>query len=124
MSDEDDITRVAPKWLQEQIQPEWTAYNVHLTKTCDKEHPRLITQVETTAATKHDSKVTKTNQDDLAGRELLPKTQIVDEGYMETDLLVNGQKNGVDLVGPMPRSKSWQDRTVVKPRPSTGGQEA
>jgi transposase len=89
---------------------EWTGYKVHLTETCDKAHPRLITQVETTVATKHDSKVTKTIQDDLAERELLPETQIVDEGYMETDLLVNSQKKGVDLFGPMPSSKSWQDR--------------
>ena len=29
---------------------------------------------------------------------------------METDLLVESQKRGVDLVGPIPSSKSWQDR--------------
>jgi transposase len=90
---------------------EWTGYQVHLTETCDKEHPRLITQVETTVATKHDSKVTEIIQDDLATRDLLPKTQMVDQGYMEADLLVNSQKKGVDLLGPVPSSKSWQDRT-------------
>jgi transposase len=90
---------------------EWTGYQVHLTETCDKEHPRLITQVETTEATRHDSKVTAVIQDDLAARNLLPETQMVDEGYVETDLLVTSQKKGVDLLGPVPSSKSWQDRT-------------
>ncbi len=90
---------------------EWTGYQVHLTETCDKEHPRLITQVETTEATKHDSKVTEKIQDDLATKELLPDMHLVDEGYTETDLLVSSQKRGVDLVGPLPSSKSWQDKT-------------
>jgi transposase len=89
---------------------EWTGYNVHLTETCATEHPRLITQVETTVATTHDVKVTETIQDDLAARELAPETQLIDMGYVEADLLVSSQKKGIDLVGPVPSSKSWQDR--------------
>lgn len=89
---------------------EWTGYKVHLTETCAKEQPRLITHVETTAATRHDCKVTETVQDDLAERGLLAETHLVDEGYMEIDLLVASQKRGVDLVGPVPSSKSWQSR--------------
>jgi transposase len=89
---------------------EWTGYLVHLTETCQKEQPRLITQVETTVASVHDSKVTATIHDDLADRELLPETHLVDEGYMEADLLVGSQKRGIDLVGPVPSSKSWQSR--------------
>jgi transposase len=68
---------------------EWTGYMVHLTETCQKEQPRLITQVETIAASVHDSKVTTAIHDDLADRELLPETHLVDEGYMEVDLLVD-----------------------------------
>jgi len=90
---------------------EWIGYKVHLTETCDAEEPRLITQVETTPATTHDVKVTQTVQDDLEERDLLPQTHIVDEGYMETDLLVSSQKRGIDLVGPVPSHKSWQSRT-------------
>ena len=33
---------------------------------------------------------------------------LVDQGYLETDLLVSSQERGVDLLGPMPSSKSWQ----------------
>jgi transposase len=90
---------------------EWTGYQVHLTETCAKEHPRLITQVETTVATKHDSKVTETIQDDLAARGLLPEIHMVDQGYLEADLLISSQKKGIDLLGPVPSSKSWQDKT-------------
>lgn len=89
---------------------EWTGYKVHWTETCQEEHPRLITQVETTPATTHDVKVTEKIQEDLAKRDLLPETQLVDEGYMEADLLVSSQAKGVDLHGPVPSSKSWQDR--------------
>ena len=90
---------------------EWTGYKVHLTETCEAEHPRLITQVDTTPATTPDVNCTDTIQDDLTARDLLPDTHLVDEGYMETDLLVKSQKKGVDLVGPVPSHKSWQSRT-------------
>jgi len=89
---------------------EWTGYKVHLTETCQEGHPHLITQVETTPATVHDVKVTEKIQDDLQDRGLLPEIQLVDEGYMEVDLLVSSQERGVDLLGPVPSSKSWQDR--------------
>lgn len=88
----------------------WRGYQVHLTETCVKAHPRLITEVETTPATTHDCKVTQTIQDELAERGLSPETHLVDEGYMETDLLVNSQKEGIDLVSPVPSGRSWQSR--------------
>ena len=90
---------------------EWTGYKVHFTETCQAEYPRLITHVETTPATVHDVKVTTKIQDDLAARGRSPEIQLVDEGYMEINLLLNSQKKGIDLVGPVPSSKSWQDRT-------------
>lgn len=89
---------------------EWTGYKVHLTETCQEDAPRLITHVETTPATVHDSKVTTRIQDALASKDRLPKTHLVDEGYMEIDLLVDSQHKGIDLVGPVPSSKTWQDR--------------
>jgi len=90
---------------------EWSGYKVHFTETCQAEYPRLITHVETTLSTVHDVKVTTKIQEDLAAKGRLPEIQIVDEGYMEIDLLLNSQKKGIDLVGPVPSSKSWQDRT-------------
>ncbi len=49
-------------------------------------------------------------QDRLIGRGLAPETQLVDMGYMEADLLVSSQDKGIEMVGPIPSSKSWQDR--------------
>jgi transposase len=89
---------------------EWTGYKVHLTETCDPKHPHLITQVETTVSTQHDVKATGKIQDELITKGLKPNTHLVDEGYMEADLLVSSQKKGIDLFGPVPSSKSWQDR--------------
>ena len=79
---------------------EWTGYKVHFTETCQEEYPRLITQVETTPATVHDVKVTTRIQDRLAAKGRLPEIQLVDEGYMEIDLLLNSQNRGIDLVVP------------------------
>jgi transposase len=90
---------------------EWIGYKVHLTETCEEEEPHLITQIQTTTATTHDTKATPIIQDDLAQRGLLPQTHLVDEGYMDTDILVSNQRRGVDLVGPIPSHKSWQSRT-------------
>jgi len=89
---------------------EWTGYKVHFTETCQEEYPRLITHVETTPATVHDSKVTAKIQNALAAKGRLPEIHLVDEGYMEMDLLVESHHKGIDLVGPVPASKTWQDR--------------
>lgn len=89
---------------------EWIGYKVHLTETCQEDAPRLITDVETTLATLHDGKVTSPIQDKLATHGLLPDVHLVDEGYMEMDLLMESRKKGVDLVGRLPARKTWQDR--------------
>lgn len=100
---------------------EWTGYKVHLTETCAKDHPRLITQVETTVATKHDSNATQTIQDDLAAREPLPETHLVDEGYTEADLLVDSQKRGVTcwVLFPAVRAGRTEPKTLSTIRSST-----
>ena len=89
---------------------EWHGYKVHFTETCQDEYPRLIIHVATTPATVHDVKMTKKIQEDLASKARSPEVQLVDEGYMEIDLLVDSLSRGIDLVGPVPTSKSWQDR--------------
>jgi len=89
---------------------EWTGYKVHLTETCEEGQPRLITQVETTTSSVHDVKVTEKIQDELIDRNLKPKTQIVDQGYIEIELLMSSKKKGIDLVGPVASGKSWQSK--------------
>jgi transposase len=89
---------------------EWIGYKVHVTETCQEDAPRLITDVETTAATVHDSQVTSRIQERLATHGRLPDVHLVDQGYMDMDLLMESRNKGIDLVGPLPARTTWQDR--------------
>jgi transposase len=90
----------------------WNGYKVHLTETCDKETPHLITSVVTTSSTEPDNNATEQIHLSLEEKELLPNEHLVDAGYPSTDLLVDSQKEySIELVCPMRRDNSWQART-------------
>lgn len=89
---------------------EWIGYKVHFTETCEKEQPRLITQVETTNACTHDVKMTTKIQDELIARNLRPAMHLVDQGYVEIELLLQSREKGIDLIGPVASGKSWQSK--------------
>ena len=79
----------------------WVGYKVHLTETCDADHPDLMTQVITTPATTPDCVRGPTIHRDLAQRDLLPGTHLLDSGYVDADLLVTAQtQHQIDLIGP------------------------
>jgi transposase len=79
----------------------WVGYKLHLTETCDAGQPDLITQVLTTLATTQDSVMGPTIHRDLAQRELLPGTHLLDSGYVDADLLVTAQtQHQIDVMGP------------------------
>ena len=90
----------------------WLGYKVHLTETCalpeEPMRPHLIVQVQTTVATIQDVNMTATIQEELVKAELKPEEQIVDTGYVDADLLVSSQKQGITLVGPTMPDSSWQ----------------
>lgn len=89
----------------------WTGYKVHLTETCDPDLPRLITDVQTTVATKQDVSCTAAIQQSLVARDLLPIRQLVDAGYVDAELLLSSQEqHGVELFGPTRLNPSWQLR--------------
>ena len=74
---------------------------MHLTETCDEQMPPLITHVETTAALIADGEATPRVHQALQDKNLLPKTHIVDTGYLDAALLVSTQQEyGVELLGP------------------------
>jgi MFS family permease len=50
-------------------------YTLHLTETCEADHPDLITQVMTTPATTQDRVMGPAIQQDLADRDVLPSSQ-------------------------------------------------
>ena len=79
----------------------WVGYKVHITETCDPDFPHLITQVVTTPATMPDCVMGPSIQQDLANRDLLPGTHLLDGGYVDADLLVTAQtRHQIEVVGP------------------------
>ena len=89
----------------------WVGYKVHLTETCDDDAPRLITNVETSAAPTADGALTPEIHEALKEKDLLPEQHIVDTGYLDAELLVDSQQQfGIDLVGPTRPDYKWQAR--------------
>jgi transposase len=90
----------------------WVGYKLHLTETCDPGQPDLITQIITTPATTPDCVMGPTIVHDLAARDLLPGTHVLDRGYVDADFLVTAQtQHQIDVVGPAFGSYSRQHRT-------------
>ena len=65
----------------------WTGYKVHVTETCDTVL-HVVTNVETTPATKPDIGATRLVHKALEGKGLLPDQHLVDSGYVDADLVV------------------------------------
>lgn len=102
----DDEARMSQK-----RQTDWVGYKVHMTETCQKDQPHLITQVETTKATLPDCQMTKKIHEHLDQKKLLPDQHFVDYGYMDAENLVCIQNDyQTDLIGPVPIDNSWQSR--------------
>jgi transposase len=87
----------------------WVGYKVHITETCDDRQPNFITQVITTPATTPDCVMGPAIQRDLANRDLLPGTHLLDGGYVDAELLVTAHtQHQIDVVGPPFGSSSRQ----------------
>jgi|SRR5579859_1526101 len=87
----------------------WTGYKAHFTEICEPDAPHLITAVLTTAATTPDWHALPLIHQDLADKDLLPAEEIVDAGYVDSEVLVNSAATfGVRVVGPVPADHSWQ----------------
>jgi transposase len=90
---------------------QWVGYKLHLTETCESGKPDLITQVLTTPATTPDCTMGPAIAHDLAARDLLPGTHLLDSGYVDADFLVTAQRQyQIDVVGPPFGSYSWQHK--------------
>jgi transposase len=89
----------------------WVGYKVHVTETCDAPRPHLITHVETAPATESDVAALPPVHRALATKALLPAQHLVDAGYPTAAQLVTSRDTyGVDLLGPVHATGSWQAR--------------
>ena len=87
----------------------WIGYKVHLTETCNRNLPNLITDVQTCVATAPDESQLPTIQAALSARNLLPKEQVVDAGYANAATIASSQTNyGITVTAPVTPNQSWQ----------------
>jgi transposase len=92
---------------------DWVGYKVQLTETCDAAcvGPHPITDVETTPATTPDDNMVAVVHASLERRGLLPSEHLVDKGYTDSRVLVDGPRRyGTTIVGPVAADTSWQAR--------------
>ncbi|GAC1350995.1 MAG: hypothetical protein NVSMB27_38870 [Ktedonobacteraceae bacterium] len=90
----------------------WTGYKVHVTETCEKDSPHLITHVATTAATTTDEAMTETIHADLQQTDLTPRQHLLDSGYITAPILVTSQRQyGIEVIGPARGDVKWQANT-------------
>lgn len=91
----------------------WVGYKVHLTETCDRDRPHLITHVATTVAPATDVGQLEPIQEALAEHGLLPAGHLVDAGYTRARNVVESrQRHQVDLVGPVDEDHQWQTKVA------------
>jgi transposase len=88
----------------------WTGYKVHLTESCERDYPNLITDVHTTVATTPDSVVLPDIQAALRERGVAPAEHLVDSGYVSADNLVCSEHEQIELLGPARGEGGWQAR--------------
>lgn len=77
----------------------WVGFKVHLTETCEKDAPHLITHVETTSAPVSDDARTALIHEGLKRKDLEPSQHSVDTGYVDAKLLVERKPRLPDRTG-------------------------
>lgn len=87
----------------------WTGYKAHLSETCVKGFPNLITHIETTPATMNDSEALPKIAATLIKRELQPQKLYTDSGYVNVDYLTELKiEHGIDVKARLANGHSWQ----------------
>ena len=88
----------------------WVGFKVHLTEACDADAPNLITNVLVTKASAQDMLAAKQVHERLKHNKIEPGQHFVDAGYVSAGLVLEIQKAGIEVIGPMPHSSTWQER--------------
>jgi transposase len=87
----------------------WVGYKVHLTETCEKDSPHLITHVATTPAPQADEAMVGPIHADLEHEHLLPGQHLLDSGYITSQTLASSQRDyGIEVIGPTRADYQWQ----------------
>ena len=89
------------RYRQKRGQP-WKGYQAQVSETAEaKGDPNFITDIGATDAQTDDKEALPYIQQRLAGRELSPSQQIVDQNYLSGSLLAHSAQQGIELIGPI-----------------------
>ena len=81
---------------------DWVGYKLQVTETAEENvTTQFITDVDTVAATTHDSEVVDAIQERLIAHALKPQEQYVDQGYPSGPNLAHSAARGIELIGPV-----------------------
>jgi transposase len=88
----------------------WLGYKTHLTETCSRQSEalRLIVHVETTFSTVQDKQVLAKVLQECRERQQPCAEQLVDQGYVTGELLVQQRALHTEVLGPVPPVQGWQ----------------
>jgi len=93
-------------------QQAWVGYKLQVTETDDEGQPHLITDIAMTSSVETDYEALPVVQERLAARDLLPREQLVDGGYVTGGNLARSAQRQVDLFGPARQDSTKQARMV------------
>jgi len=88
----------------------WVGYKLQVSETEDADKPHLICDIAVTEATKPDSVALADIQARQQQRQLVPRERYVDSGYVGGNTIAASRLLGEDLLGPLRRGSSPQQR--------------
>jgi transposase len=88
----------------------WIGSKVQVTDTDDEGYPHIITDIVSTESNFTDYEALPDIQNRLTRRQCTPGKHYVDAGYMSGSNLANSQDLQIDLIGPLARTVTAQDR--------------
>lgn len=100
------------RFSQEAHGKAWLGYKSHFTETCDENAPRILTHVQSVAATEHDSQACPRIQAALAAKGLAPQEHYLDMGYNSLANLLASRAADIAIFSPMRILSQWQSRQV------------
>ena len=88
----------------------WIGDKVQVTETDDEDRPHLITDIAMTNSVETDYEALDAIQTRLEERDVVPREQDVDGGYVSEENLAGSDQGGIELFGPVQGDRSPQAR--------------
>ena len=91
-----------------------TGYKAQFAETCSEENPfQVISQVEVEGAHKSDQEAAERIHENLKERGHTPEVSYVDSGYVSGENILNAEKEGIDLKGPIGGKSTDEEKVPI-----------